>query len=582
MVNDRIGPYKLIREIADGRLGPVFEAIDLTRRKHVVIQSLRPEAAKRPEIVSRLYSEAKTLALLNHPNIARIFGFVRRDDRLYLVMEFVEGESLRTILQKKQRLDPAVALALAHQLFSALAFGHELGVVHGDLKPSNVMVSNFGRIKVLDFATTTILKNSDPANPGIVGYRAPEQIRHEPVDVRTDTFLLGALVYECITGRAPFQRDAQAAAGALESTPLLPSLVVPDCPHRLDAFMLRALAPSPADRFQSITEMSQALGAPFEAKKTARRGRLWLSPRRKGPVIDGAIPRPGFRSLAAAIADKSAPAGWADAMAGAMRRIKVTGPLHWPQSCADKVRIWTRRVASSRKRFSNNAYRATMNASNIAKEMIRQEAARMRRVACERFAVVRPLAWAKSNAGRLRDRTRGLRAATVRGARSFGSVTKNVSSLSRGGWQSYVAINLVLAAVLIEIFIFGDAHTLSRHKDDALAALSHNGGAESLLEQLDQLDPPLVAPAASAPETKEPPKAVKRRNGAPKTPAPPTNPEPLHNEARPSRRIVTYRAEWHDFPKTVLPEQKPVAPAPPKRNLENNSAKNQLDVKWEN
>jgi serine/threonine-protein kinase len=114
MVDSNVGPYKIIRQIAENSFAQVFEALDLTRKKKVCLKYLRPDAASRPEIESRLHSEAKTLALLNHPHIARLFGFVRRDDRLYLVMEFIEGETLEAVLKREGRLQLNVALAFFH------------------------------------------------------------------------------------------------------------------------------------------------------------------------------------------------------------------------------------------------------------------------------------------------------------------------------------------------------------------------------------------------------------------------------------------------------------------------------------
>ena len=127
MLHKSIGPYKVIREIAEDRLGRVFEAVDATRKKHVIIKALRPETASRPEVVSRLYSKAETLALLNHPQIARLLGFIRENEKLYLVMEFVEGESLRSILKERGRLDPNLALAIFHFRPVRLAAQHGVG-----------------------------------------------------------------------------------------------------------------------------------------------------------------------------------------------------------------------------------------------------------------------------------------------------------------------------------------------------------------------------------------------------------------------------------------------------------------------
>ena len=186
MVDRSIGPYKIVREIGEDRSLQVFQAVDATRNKAVILKSFEPEAAKRSEVEARLYSEAKTLALLNHPNIARIIGFVRASNRFYLVMEYVEGRSLESLLREKGRLDPNLALAIFHQIIAAVKFAHEMGVVHGDLKPSNVMVSSFAQIKLLNFAIAPILGDLDVdyPRPSSAPYIAAERINGEPADAR--------------------------------------------------------------------------------------------------------------------------------------------------------------------------------------------------------------------------------------------------------------------------------------------------------------------------------------------------------------------------------------------------------------
>ena len=266
-MNQCIGPYEILRELPEDRVGRVYLATDRAKKKAVLVKAVRKEMAEEPEILTRLYSQAETLALLSHEHIARLFGFIRREDGLYLVMEHVEGQNLQSLLKEKGRLEIAVALAFFKQILSAVMYAHRLGVVHGDLKASNVIIRDFGRVKVLDFAVAAIFGNPAlaKAGDGSVRYMSPEQLDGAPVDVRSDIYSLGILLYELIVGRAPFAETASTeSALRRRSTPLLPSLLVPTVPAWLDSFIVRALAPAPAERFWSVAAMSQAIGAAVE------------------------------------------------------------------------------------------------------------------------------------------------------------------------------------------------------------------------------------------------------------------------------------------------------------------------------
>ena len=654
MLDGRIGPYKFIRKIGEDGLGEVFEAIDLTSKKHVAIKALHPEAANRPEVVSSLYLEAKTLALLNHPNIARIFGFMRRNDQLYLVMEFVEGKSVRAILKEKHRLGPTLSLGFLHQILSAVGFAHELGVLHGHLQPSNIVVTNFGQIKVLDFATATILGSYDSADSrdGMVRYLSPEQIRQEPIDVRSDIYSLGILLYEFIVGRPPFNRDGEVAPGALESMPLLPSLLVANCPRWLDAFVLRALAPSPAERFQSIAAMSQALGSPVEAQRAAKHRRAWLQ-RGTGwvtsrPAIVFSATHQMGRSISgitgsAAKVTRQKRAGMTRTL---QRGLASINPVAWCQRGALRINGWTHGMTAELDRLWDTTNRALTTTIDNAIETTRQKNATLVRAARGRLETLHPLAWAKRGAVRLRDRagmfqpepmrvdrlfgslkekyaatidnaiemTRQKNATLVRAARGrletlhplawakrgavrlrdragmfqpepmrvdrlFGSLKEKYTALAEGGWQRYAAITIVFASILIETFIFGGTNTLLQPDDNPLPVTTQNGAAQSLLDQLDPT--PRVA---SAPDlvAKPQPKPAKRMKVVSKTSAKPSGvTELLHDDARTTRRTVTYRSDWYDFPRPGL-QASGAGDLSPRKNLENTGAKKQLNVKWEN
>ncbi|MGH7854085.1 MAG: serine/threonine protein kinase [Candidatus Binatia bacterium] len=540
MVHSSIGPYKIIREIAEDRLGQVFEAVDSTRKKHVIIKSLRPEAANRPEVISRLYSEAKTLALLNHPHIARIFGFMRVNHNLYLVMEYVKGESLRSILKEKGRLDPNLGLGIFHQILAAVKFAHELSVVHGDLKPSNIMVSSFAQIKVLDFAIAPILGDLDIATPRIssVPYMAPERITRGPVDARSDVYSLGVLLYESIVGRVPFTGNTLEGAqpAACNSTLLPPSLLISNCPKWLDAFLLRALRASPDDRFPSVAAMSQAMMEPSVPIRSRR-----ISSK---PVIDSI-----------------------------QRRVQRMSSM--PSTLYGAAN----RMVGSLATNLNGAMRIARQKQASATRSLHSATGSLRRT----VIALNPWIWTKRAAFKIQAWTHGIQS-------PFGSVSsaalkipgrlkERLTGLTENNWKRYAVLATLLASVLIETFIFGGTNTLLSPDFNSIPALNRNGAAQSILEPLD----PRPTPAIEIDSQPEPePKIVTHMNRGARISQRTGTAEGLrHQEALNSKRTVTYRVEAENhFNRPTVQDVRLSEPS--KRNPENNTAKVQLNVRWEN
>jgi serine/threonine protein kinase len=284
MLNTHIGPYQIIREIGQDSIGHSFEAVHEARNKTVTLKYLRAETVT-PEILPRLYSEVRILALLDHPQIARVFGIVRRDGHLYLITEFLQGETLETILEKQGRMQPAIALALFHQMMAGVAFAHTLGVMHGDLKPSNVLVTDADPpVKLLNFALAHVCGSNPVGSRNKDSrYIAPEQIEGDPPDARSDIYSLGMMLYELIVGKSPFDvygaSEDPVSKAQGQFIPVLPSLIVPDLPKWLDEFLLRMLAISPSDRFQSVRAMARVLEVEIaHATKIASPERQRISP----------------------------------------------------------------------------------------------------------------------------------------------------------------------------------------------------------------------------------------------------------------------------------------------------------------
>ena len=272
----RLGTYEIVGPLGAGGMGEVYRARDLRLGREVAVKVLPVEVASSADRLARFEREARTVAGLNHPNIVMLHSVEDEDGIHFLTMELVEGQSLADLvtpggLPLARVLDLGVAIA------DALAAAHEKGVVHRDLKPANVMVTREGRVKVLDFGLAKPAAAAMPAGTqaptagappsetgtvaGTVPYMAPEQVRGEPVDARTDLFAFGTLLYELLAGRRPFAGATAMAVGAaiLKDTPEPLARVRAELPGDLERIVHRCLEKNPRQRVQSALELSNEL-----------------------------------------------------------------------------------------------------------------------------------------------------------------------------------------------------------------------------------------------------------------------------------------------------------------------------------
>jgi len=268
----KLGPYKIEAVLGEGGMGQVFRAVDTRLGRTVAIKLVRKEFADRQDFRHRLELEARATSALNHPHICTLYDIGEQDGAPYLVMEFIEGETLGALIHR----DPLPAELLARygaQAAEALAAAHARGIIHRDLKPANLMVTAHG-IKILDFGLAKFASSViSPAPSGaltatevIVGtpaYMSPEQARGEELDARTDIFSLGAVLYEAATGRVPFR--GQSALATLHeittATPTAPTAIRPDLPAAWDGILAQALAKEKQNRYQSAEEFLHAVDA---------------------------------------------------------------------------------------------------------------------------------------------------------------------------------------------------------------------------------------------------------------------------------------------------------------------------------
>ena len=255
--------YEIERELARGGMADVYLATDRQLKRKVAVKVLFPEFARDPSFVERFRREAQNAASLNHPNIAAVYDWGQEHGTYYIVMEFVEGRSLRDIIRAEGQVPAVAAARIAAELADALAFAHRKGVIHRDVKPGNVLLTAAGQVKLTDFG---IAANQFDANQGLTQtgsvmgtatYFSPEQAQGHPVDGRSDVYALGVVLYEMLTGVPPFSGESPVAVAMKHVREVPPPMTtrVPDVPTQLQAIVNAALTKEIESRYQSAEEM---------------------------------------------------------------------------------------------------------------------------------------------------------------------------------------------------------------------------------------------------------------------------------------------------------------------------------------
>jgi formylglycine-generating enzyme required for sulfatase activity/dienelactone hydrolase/predicted Ser/Thr protein kinase len=273
-VGERLGPYEILGLVGKGGMGEVYRARDTRLHRTIAIKLVRPELARRADFRERFQREARAISALNHPHICSLYDIGEQDGLAYLVMEYVEGESLAEALKRGPQ-PVELALRYGSEIADALAAAHARGIVHRDLKPGNIMITETG-LKVLDFG---LAKRSDPAAAadgatvtleagtsagqllGTVAYMSPEQAEGLPLDTRSDIFALGVVLYEMLCGRRPFRGETTLAtlASILREDPQAPRQLLPAISVELERIILRCLAKKPDQRYGSAAEVARDL-----------------------------------------------------------------------------------------------------------------------------------------------------------------------------------------------------------------------------------------------------------------------------------------------------------------------------------
>ncbi len=252
-------------------MSEVHRGRDLRLGRDVAIKVLRADLARDPSFQARFRREAQNAASLNHPAIVAVYDTGETAGATgpvpYIVMEYVDGETLRDVLKNEGPLPPKRAMEIVADICAALDFSHRHGIVHRDIKPANVMLNRAGAVKVMDFGIARAVADGQATMTGtaaVIGtaqYLSPEQARGEAVDARSDVYATGCVLYELLTGEPPFTGDSPVAIAYqhVREAPRPPSETKPGLPHEMDAIVLKALNKNPLNRYQTAAEMRSDL-----------------------------------------------------------------------------------------------------------------------------------------------------------------------------------------------------------------------------------------------------------------------------------------------------------------------------------
>ena len=314
LIGAELGPYRIIEQIGTGGMATVYKAYHAATDRYVAVKILTARMSGDNELRKRFQRECKVIAKLEHARVVPVYDYGRTDDRLYLVTRYIEAGTLKDRLAQGS-MSLAQVGHIMQQVGGALAYAHRLGVVHRDVKPSNVLLDAEGDCYLTDFGLARIIESSarltmTGVGVGTPAYMSPEQGQGEGVDARSDIYSLGVMLYEMVTGQVPYQAETPLAVVLKHiSAPLpLPRSVRPDIPEEVERVIMKAMAKNPADRFQAVGEMVVAFNAAVRPTQTEIPNEMAVVETTPAEMVTP--PAEGFLSRAAARVREVTQTGW--------------------------------------------------------------------------------------------------------------------------------------------------------------------------------------------------------------------------------------------------------------------------------
>lgn len=261
-INDR---YEIIRAIGEGGMANVYLAYDTILNRRVAVKILRGDLAEDEKFIRRFQREAIAASSLSHPNIVEIYDVGEDNGKYFIVMEYVEGKTLKQLIKKRGALTLAEVIDIMVQLTSAIAHAHDSYIIHRDIKPQNVIILDDGRVKIMDFGIAAQLNSNDLTQTnsvmGTVYYLPPEQANGTTTTTKSDIYSLGILMYELVIGKVPFKGDSPVEVAIKQMKEPIPDIITsnPDIPQSIENIILRACAKNPKNRYESANEMRNDL-----------------------------------------------------------------------------------------------------------------------------------------------------------------------------------------------------------------------------------------------------------------------------------------------------------------------------------